>query len=714
MLELLLDPLLPTRFSDGTTEALSLPDVYEAMVGDRVSSFPSLRPHQRHAWHAFLAQLGAMAVHRAGLDTPPASAAEWRALLRGLTPDFEHDEPWRLVVEDHAQPAFLQCPSPAGLSEFRRRVSSPDDLDILVTSKNHDVKRSIAAAGTPADWVFALISIQTTGPFLGAGNYGVARMNGGFSSRPCVGLAPLEGGPGGHWYRDLSAMLAHRAALIRRYPRHFRRVGGRALLWLEPWTGAEALPLQHLDPYFIEICRRVRLVGTPGQLSAITAASKTPRLAAKAAKGDLGDFWTPVDRTDAKALSFSPSTTHYENLVHLLFGDAFTLPPALSTRDELRDGARLVVRGLAGGKGLTEGYHERTDVTFAPTTLSAFLNPSTRAELAELAKAQIAEIDEVKHALRFAIAIAASGGKPAEELRKSDRQQTGPYSRRLDRVADARFFEALQKRFQAPGGEARANTRTRFIREMIEAGQTLLDEAVESVPCAAVFRHRASVHAAKAYWGLLRRPEGVFADQRDALVDKEGHIVPDHREHGADIRYADNIPTPSVEEQIARIAERIAKLEPRAAAALRREPRSGAGAATFRHIMVRHAPESLARDEVGWAAVLQAIAILTPKGREGERPSAHHPAVSMGAALRAAGITELRLAGLLNAPRPWRAGRVVRLCRRLARTGQRRFDLGTLARFILSGSEDTTRRIAREYYFPRHSSATREPTGTDP
>lgn len=148
MLNLLLDPLLPTRFADGTCEALSLPDIYEAMASDRVSAFPALRPHQRHA---FLAQLGTMAVHRAERDAPPGSTAEWRSVLRGLTPSFPDDEPWRLVVVDEAKPAFLQCPSPNGLSEYRGRVSTPDDLDNLVTAKNHDVKRSILAAGTPAD-----------------------------------------------------------------------------------------------------------------------------------------------------------------------------------------------------------------------------------------------------------------------------------------------------------------------------------------------------------------------------------------------------------------------------------------------------------------------------------------------------------------------------------------------------------------------------------
>ena len=35
----------------------SLPEVYAALMADIVESFPAIRPHQRHAWHAFLVQL---------------------------------------------------------------------------------------------------------------------------------------------------------------------------------------------------------------------------------------------------------------------------------------------------------------------------------------------------------------------------------------------------------------------------------------------------------------------------------------------------------------------------------------------------------------------------------------------------------------------------------------------------------------------------------
>ena len=196
MHNLLTDPLLRARLSDGTVEALSLPEVYEVLAADRVDSFPALRPHQRHAWHAFLAQLGALALYRAGRGTPPESAKEWGSLIRGLTTDFGDDDPWRLIVEDPAQPAFMQCSTPKGLGDHRRRVIAPDDLDILVTAKNHDLKRTIAIEAMPEDWIFALIDLQTMAGFFGAGNYGIARMNGGYSTRPCLGLAPGRGGTG--------------------------------------------------------------------------------------------------------------------------------------------------------------------------------------------------------------------------------------------------------------------------------------------------------------------------------------------------------------------------------------------------------------------------------------------------------------------------------------------------------------------------------------
>jgi len=54
----------------GDLQRSSLPDLFAAMARDEVRDFPALRPHQRHPWHAFLAQLAAIALHRAGQSRP--------------------------------------------------------------------------------------------------------------------------------------------------------------------------------------------------------------------------------------------------------------------------------------------------------------------------------------------------------------------------------------------------------------------------------------------------------------------------------------------------------------------------------------------------------------------------------------------------------------------------------------------------------------------
>ena len=82
MYNLLSEPLIRYRQSSGATLHASLPEVYAALIADAVEAFPVLRPHQRHAWHAFLVQLGAMAMHRDGLDTPPyRRTEEWRRII---------------------------------------------------------------------------------------------------------------------------------------------------------------------------------------------------------------------------------------------------------------------------------------------------------------------------------------------------------------------------------------------------------------------------------------------------------------------------------------------------------------------------------------------------------------------------------------------------------------------------------------------------------
>ena len=89
----------------------------------------------------FLTQLAAIALHRAGRSDPRLPEEEWRRLLLALT-EGQH-EPWSLVVDDLSMPAFFQPPVPENSLADWTAHDSPDDIDVLVTSKKHDVKAEL-------------------------------------------------------------------------------------------------------------------------------------------------------------------------------------------------------------------------------------------------------------------------------------------------------------------------------------------------------------------------------------------------------------------------------------------------------------------------------------------------------------------------------------------------------------------------------------------
>lgn len=152
-------------------------------------------------------------------------------------------------------------------------------------------------------------------------------------------------------------------------------------------------------------------------------------------------------------------------------------------------------------------------------------------------------------------------------------------------------------------------------------------------------------------------------------------------------------------ELVPRLASQIARLDAGSAAALRRGPLAGSGAAAFWKLLAGHEPPL--RDPEAWAPAVQAIAILTGVGGSAADPreSAHDPQHPMGAALFGTGLSELRLARLLAARGDLRHELLVRTCRRLARDPRHhRFDLRTLVSFAVYRGEETDRRIARDYY----------------
>ena len=149
---------------------------------------------------------------------------------------------------------------------------------------------------------------------------------------------------------------------------------------------------------------------------------------------------------------------------------------------------------------------------------------------------------------------------------------------------------------------------------------------------------------------------------------------------------------------IVRLAGRIARLAPGPAAALRRGPLVQAGSAAFWQLMAENDIRVGEKRLTRWATVVQAIAILTPKGRDPAKLSAHDGSNPMGTAVYQAGISDLRLARLLSARGAMRSDLVIRACRRLSAKQVIRFDLRTMAKLVLFDDENEARWIARKYY----------------
>lgn len=512
MFNFLRDPLVRLRRPDNTISPASLPEVYAAVMANNIDAFPSLRPHQRHAWHSFLVQLAAMALHSADQTELPCDRGEWEVLIRGLTHEFPDDEPWTLIVDEVCKPAFFQPPARTGgkIAEYKSHVATPDELDMLVTSRNHDLKSAVGSQAQMDDWIFSLITLQTMEGFSGAGNYGVSRMNGGLGSRTAFTLAPT-GGISDHIKRDIKALLGYRQTLL---AESFMTDDGTTLLWVRPWDGtaSEALSIDELDPYYIEVCRRVRLcLKENGRVYGIRAVSKAARIDAKAMKGRLGDPWAPVDRTENKCLTLSAGGFTYKRITRYLNAAEWEWPALLRlTPEEERSSNKrmqIVARGMVRGQGKTEGYHERV-VPLKPQTVACFRAGLDALDLHALADQRIRRVATVESILRHAIATFAARGNP-KDISPEHRSLARRWSNSLDEIVDNRFFEDLQDEFESHESE-REELHNDWLRNfVIVQGRNILRRAEDAISCPALHRYRAREAAEGIFEGRLRGGNGL-------------------------------------------------------------------------------------------------------------------------------------------------------------------------------------------------------------
>lgn len=499
---LLDEPLFHYRaIQGGERYEVTLPELFVAMAQNAVRDFPALRPHQRHPWHAFLVQLAAIVLHRAGRSEVFTTANEWRAALLALTPDDPDGAAWCLV-SPLSRPAFMQPPAPGGkIDDWKNSLTAADELDMLVTSKNHDLKASRMLHCTAEDWCYALISLQTQEGFLGAGNYGISRMNGGFASRCGVGISPGAAW-GVRWLRDVRALQNDRDSVVSTFD--LNDAQGHALIWLLPWDGLDSVVFTALDPWYIEICRRIRLINVRG-LQARTTGSKVPRIAAKDLNGATGDPWMPVATNDAKALTITQRGFDYELASELLLGNKYKKPAAqvLLSADP-GEGLQLVAQGLTRGKGKTEGYHERC-IPISKRIRQAFVSRHTD-ELAHLANERIAAIGDVRKMIWSALTVLFGNGAKDEagkdkEASDAVKDRANVFAQAFEVECDAQFFPELIEEIEA---DDRHRVREIWLLILAERAERVLRTAFVAGPRSGQLRYRAQSAALSRLHGAMR------------------------------------------------------------------------------------------------------------------------------------------------------------------------------------------------------------------
>ncbi|MCA8929419.1 MAG: type I-E CRISPR-associated protein Cse1/CasA [Alphaproteobacteria bacterium] len=518
MHDLLTCPFVPIERSDGR-DSVSLPQLYAELVADRIEAFPGLGAHQAQAWYQFLAQVGALALLRADWDgAPPGDAETWRTLLAGLTPDCA-DTAWSLVVADPTRPALLQPPTQV-FDRFKPLAETPDGIDLPVTAKNHDRKQAVAIGNAPHHWLYALVTLQTQQGYSGRGGFGVARMNGGLSARVLVDRRQSRRwGP--RVGRAIAMLLQRRVEVFERgdYGVFANDNEGLALAWLVPWDAEQPLGTRALDPYFVEICRRIRLTAdAEGRIAALGRPSEKARVDAAAFSGNLGDPWVPVEPGNGKALTVSANGFDYRLAHRILLASDFQAPLALKDLPGERDrDSEIHMAVLVRGQGKTEGLHER--VIKLPSRIAAALSPededdeddTDRLTLRQVSKHMVEQAGDARRVLRQAMIVYWQGPEQPDFQSKC----ADPVTQRLDRHLDERFFDVLFEG-NRDGLDARA-TETAWQRFLVQAALDLAGEVWAGSAAPTVRREKARAASEAVLWGGLRRHLTLaFDDKEDA------------------------------------------------------------------------------------------------------------------------------------------------------------------------------------------------------
>lgn len=367
------DRLIPVTLENGTEESHTLPSVMELLGSGKIKSFRDVKSHQVAALDLFLAHLGVLGTDTSndgeGLKT---TSEVWRVRLLNLAPK----DCWRIYSENPEDSVFMQPGMPA--AEFQKTVKnkgktfSPDEIGVLIVSKNHTVKFSAMSNPSVWHWVLALIEAQTLSGYDGSSLFGIPRMNGGLSTRLRVANY-TDMSASGKWNSDVAKILGILPKIYRDYP-HFAKGRNRVTIpWSIFWDGKDQINTKDLHPLYIDCCRRLKLrKDETGRLFAVTAGSKCMRIPNLDLSGNFGDPWAPLVNTkfnpnpkkavDPVFTSISPNSISVELLSKIVLGQGGVKRSPLQEFSEEDSGkpANFVLSGILRGQGETYGYHDIT------------------------------------------------------------------------------------------------------------------------------------------------------------------------------------------------------------------------------------------------------------------------------------------------------------------------------------------------------------------
>lgn len=503
------DAVFCYRDTKDQRQRATLPGLMEALSRDEVADLPGVRAHQRHTVHMFLAQLASLCGPGFG-----KTAAEWREDMAALGPD---EAAWDIfpAFGDHG---FLQ-PAMRGEAKDPTLCRSLSDIDLLLLSTNHAVKREPVGLTDLDAWLWALVTLQTGAGFGGQMNYGGFRMAGGFSTRCSWAVYDRSWGLGARILNDALLIESRNAEVAEAHG--FASTGGLALMWVADWPEGQMLTPGDVDPAVLEVCRRINLqITDDGQVQALLRTSAKPRTAMAASKDELymrgvcGDIFSPVVTRQDGSTAFRMSATGlpYNIIADAGMGsssDERVMTPSPASQRVVDDPV-LVVAGIAtaSDKMRTEGFFRR-EVIFGKAASDA--GPFSLPTLGETAQAMVAEARRAVGALRFAIRIYMDLGATQRMPAPIEARTVGRLDARIDQV----FFEMLMScHAETPGA------RTEWVRVLHDLGRDHLEQAFQEIAVRQVHQMRQIANAISAFEGTFWSPNATpsFSACREEIM----------------------------------------------------------------------------------------------------------------------------------------------------------------------------------------------------